>query len=214
MARRFREGAFLGGFSHGAGGIGWALLRLSAASGRPHFAEAGRRAIAYDRSLFDASTANWRDLRKDTHENAAGRTYWCHGAAGIGLGRLGTLDLIDDDATRAEIGTALTTTLRSGFRGNHCLCHGDLGNLELLSLAARHLGGPDVHQPLHRVLSNVLEDIASAGWRCGVPLGAETPGLMTGLAGIGFGLLRAARGDQVPSVLLLEPPMTPADTIG
>ena len=34
----------------------------------------------------------------------------------------------------------------------------------------------------------------------------ETPGLLSGLAGIGFGLLRAARPELVPSVLALEPP--------
>jgi lantibiotic modifying enzyme len=37
-----------------------------------------------------------------------------------------------------------------------------------------------------------------------MPLGAETPGLMTGLAGIGYGLLRLAEPERVSSVLLLE----------
>jgi lantibiotic modifying enzyme len=39
-----------------------------------------------------------------------------------------------------------------------------------------------------------------------VPLGVETPGLMTGLAGIGYQLLRLAAPDIIPSVLVLEPP--------
>jgi hypothetical protein len=34
----------------------------------------------------------------------------------------------------------------------------------------------------------------------------ESPGLMTGLAGIGYGLLRAADPECVPSVLTLSPP--------
>jgi lantibiotic modifying enzyme len=41
----------------------------------------------------------------------------------------------------------------------------------------------------------------------GVPLGVETPGLMTGLSGIGYQLLRLAAPDEVPSVLLLAPPV-------
>ena len=35
----------------------------------------------------------------------------------------------------------------------------------------------------------------------------ESPGLMTGLAGIGYGLLRLAEPTRMPSVLVLEPPM-------
>ena len=45
-------------------------------------------------------------------------------------------------------------------------------------------------------------------WRCRTPHGVETPGLLAGLAGIGYGLLRAARPDVVPCVLTLESPRT------
>jgi lantibiotic modifying enzyme len=41
---------------------------------------------------------------------------------------------------------------------------------------------------------------------CATPGGVETPGLMLGLAGIGYGLLRLADPDRVPSVLALEAP--------
>jgi len=44
------------------------------------------------------------------------------------------------------------------------------------------------------------------GLRWGLPLNVETPGLMTGLAGIGYGLLRLADPEQIPCLLLLEPP--------
>ncbi|MBW4699013.1 MAG: hypothetical protein KME03_14150 [Aphanocapsa lilacina HA4352-LM1] len=41
---------------------------------------------------------------------------------------------------------------------------------------------------------------------CGVSNGFETPGLMNGLAGIGYGLLRMAVPNYVPSILTLEAP--------
>ena len=47
------------------------------------------------------------------------------------------------------------------------------------------------------------------GWICANPVGVESPGLMTGLAGIGHELLRLAEPDRVPSVLVLEPPPGP-----
>jgi hypothetical protein len=52
----------------------------------------------------------------------------------------------------------------------------------------------------------VLVSIDRDGWRCGNPLGVESPGLMTGLAGIGYGLLRIAEPTLVPSALALQPP--------
>ena len=47
-------------------------------------------------------------------------------------------------------------------------------------------------------------DSASGSWRSGAPGAVETPGLLMGLAGIGYELLRIANPDQVPSVLALE----------
>jgi lantibiotic modifying enzyme len=52
----------------------------------------------------------------------------------------------------------------------------------------------------------LLDSIDTHGWVTGVPLGVETPGLMTGLAGIGYQLLRLAEPEKVPSVLLVAPP--------
>jgi lantibiotic modifying enzyme len=133
-------------------------------------------------------------------------TLWCHGAAGIGLARLQALRHLDDDATRAEIAVALGTTTAQGFGYNHSLCHGDLGNLELLYQAGEILQDRRWQAAAERRTALILESIERHGWRCGTPTGVESPGLMTGLAGIGYGLLRLAEPACVPSVLLLAPP--------
>jgi lantibiotic modifying enzyme len=109
---------------------------------------------------------------------------------------------------------ALATTLARGFGKNHCLCHGDLGNVELLLEAGRRLGAPEWTEKAYRIAGGVLADIASSGWRLGMPRGAEPPGLMVGLAGIGYGLLRLADPDAVPSVLLLAGPGAPGSAPG
>ena len=185
------------GFSHGAAGIAWALLRLAAACDEPRFHEAALEAIAYERTLFAPSAGNWRDLR--SLGDGFGLA-WCHGAPGIGLARLSTQSLLDDAEVRAEIEVAARTTCAHGFGGNHSLCHGDLGNLELLRAA----GAP---AEADARAGAILDDIAHRGFVCGVPRAVETPGLMTGLAGIGWGLLRAFDPARVPSVLLLDPPL-------
>ena len=95
--------------------------------------------------------------------------------------------------------------MSSGFGYNHSLCHGDLGNIELL-LQARRLGGGSVwDEESQRIAGSVLVSIEGDGWRCGNPRSVESPGLLTGLAGIGYGLLRLAESQRVPPVLLLSP---------
>jgi class II lanthipeptide synthase len=210
----------LGGFSHGTAGIAFSLLKLAASSGQERFRQTALSALAYDRSLFVPALNNWADLRvfpgrkADPKQDAEAlaepiqkaMVAWCHGAPGIGLGRLGALVQLDDARVREEIDIALRTTIEAGFAGNHSLCHGALGNLELLVMAAQVLGRPEDREALERATAVIVGSIEANGWVSGVPLGVETPGLMTGLAGIGYELLRLAEPDKVPSVLLLAPP--------
>jgi type 2 lantibiotic biosynthesis protein LanM len=201
----------LTGFSHGAAGVAWALLKLSDVTGDREFRRAATDAIRYERSLFSEELQNWPDLRSlplsVLPENAR-RNYavaWCNGAAGIGLARLASLPYLDDAAMRADINAALKTTLSKGFGSNHSLCHGDLGNIELLLQASQILSDPQWGEHLSHRTAMILDSISRNGWICGVPSSVESPGLMTGLAGIGYELLRLAEPRRVPCVLLLEP---------
>jgi type 2 lantibiotic biosynthesis protein LanM len=207
----------LTGFAHGAGGIAYALLELAALIGEERFKITAAEAIAYERSLFSPEMKNWPDLRSSAarKEGAPGfMTAWCFGAAGIGLARMHSLQHFDDDAIRWEINTALQTTLDQGFGFNHSLCHGDLGCAELLIQASERLTDSQWNSQVDRLASIILDSIAKYGWLCGTPQGVESPGLMTGLAGIGYGLLRLAEPSRVPSVLGLAPPKVKPDCSG
>jgi type 2 lantibiotic biosynthesis protein LanM len=201
----------LTGFSHGAAGIAWALLELAALTGQARFRTAALEAIAYERSLFSPQTGNWPDLRLESagegpEETAECFLAWCHGAPGIGLARVQALRHLDDPLLHEEIAAAVGTTLARGFGRNHCLCHGDMGNLEFVMQAAQVRSDKRWRAEGERWAATILESIERDGWLCAVPLGVEAPGLMTGLAGIGYGLLRLAEPAQVPSVLALETP--------
>jgi lantibiotic modifying enzyme len=204
----------LTGFSHGAAGISWALLELAAQTGEERFRTAALDGIVYERSLFSVKSGNWPDLRvpepdprQMSAEKSAFPVAWCHGAPGIGLARLRCRRLLDDPHLDAEVETALRTTMSSGFGFNHCLCHGDMGNLELLVAAAQTWPGSSWGKEAERLTAGILNTISREGWLCGNPLAVESPGLMTGLAGIGYGLLRCAEPARVPSVLSLAPPI-------
>jgi type 2 lantibiotic biosynthesis protein LanM len=204
------EEAPLAGLAHGNAGIALNLLRLTAFSGDERFRQAARDAMAYERSLFSPAHHNWPDLRSAATGSDGRPSYmvaWCHGAAGIGLARLASLNLVSDRALVSEIESALHTTLEQGFGFNHSLCHGDMGNLDALLAAAQMLPqGQQYTEYVQRIAPMLLDSIEAQGWVTGIPQGVETPGLMIGIAGIGYALLRVAAPERVPSVLLLDPP--------
>ena len=199
----------LAGLSHGAAGIALALLRLYGRTGDARFRDAAVAGMEYERSLFDAAEENWPDLRVDPDgvDGGDGRHFmlaWCHGAPGIGMARIAGLPWVDDRNVRREIDAAVRATLASGFGENHSLCHGDLGNLELLFAAARTNGDAELAERAWRIAGGIANSIRERGWVFGLPGNIETPGLMAGLAGVGYGLGRLARPDLFPDLLTLE----------
>jgi class II lanthipeptide synthase len=202
----------LTGLSHGVAGIAWALFEVWGVTGDERYKSAALKAFEYERSVFSVEEENWpdyRDLESGGVVKPEGQfmTTWCHGAPGIGLARLRVLALIDDPEIRREIEAAVRTTLRHGFGLNHSLCHGDLGNLEFLLEAGRVLGDRELLRRVEQFTAAILDSIDQYGLLCGTPKAIETPGLMTGIAGIGYELLRLAAPEQVPSILTLAAPL-------
>ena len=75
-------------------------------TGKERFRTAACAAIAYERSLFSPETGNWPDLRELKTSRQTGdddqqrfMMAWCHGAPGIGLARLCSLQHLDDVET-------------------------------------------------------------------------------------------------------------------
>lgn len=202
----------LAGFSHGASGIATALARLDNTAGRRRNVDLVHGAMRYERTTFDQRTGTWQDFRKDVPEGQT-MVAWCHGAAGIGMARADLLGYLDEAALAEDFDLAVNGVLAAGLggavitgTGNHSICHGDLGNAEALLVCAQARNDDALRRKASLIGSSLLSSLKTDGWLCGVPLGVETPGLMSGIAGMGYNLLRFARPDRVPSVLLLEPP--------
>ena len=200
----------LTGFSHGAAGIAWALDKLASLTDRKCYSEAADNAISFERALFSEKYDNWLDLRPHLfdptlpHSELDCCTLWCHGAPGIGLARIDSPNRHRDKRTQTEIEIALNTTLEKGFGLSHCLCHGDFGNWETLNATLNFDSELISKEELISASNSIYHHYMTHGTITGSPNGIEVPGLMLGLAGIGYGLLRMADPDQVPSVLLLE----------
>lgn len=178
------------GFAFGAAGVGWALLRFAAAGGDPRYATRG---MAYLHRVADV-------------DHGGGHS-WCGGGPGVGLALLDAVDVTAVPWARAVVDRAVATIVDGGPLPNHSLCHGELGRLELLGVASRTGHATAVAHGRHA--SMLLAAIERSGPRCGTPGEAASPGLLTGLAGIGHGLLRLGFPESVPSVMLLQPPRRP-----
>lgn len=200
------------GFAHGTAGVAGALAIAAELLDDDRYLRAAARAVDYERELFDERTGDWPDLR----DPAAGRALrgdragasdpvqqpvaWCHGAPGVGISRVLMADHLD---VRADIDRAVAAATRNVYGDNHSLCHGDLGRLDFLLLAGT---GGEPHPRVAYQTATVLDTADTDGWLCGLRLAGETPGLFTGLAGIGYGLLRLLDPYRVPSVLALRLP--------
>ena len=161
------------------------------------------RVLAFERSLWDERRAGWLDLRLAGDPQPLAVPSWCNGAAGILVGRLGLPRDLADALVDVEIERAIAQTVDHGLRGDHSLCHGVLGDADALLLAAQRDDRPELRATAERAAARaVAERRRDGAWRCG--WGAvEVPGLLVGLAGIGYGLLRIAEPSGLPSVLEL-----------
>jgi type 2 lantibiotic biosynthesis protein LanM len=196
----------LTGFSHGAAGIAYALLKLYEATGDNSFREAALEAEAYETSVFMPEVSNWPDLRQQPSEGGyACMTSWCHGAPGIALSRLAALPILDTPQLREDISHGLQATRLAGTQELDTVCCGTMGRIETFVVAAKELGDPAYLQEARKIGSSVLrraqqEGKYALGWK-------KAPFLASfhrGMAGIGYEFLRLAAPDSLPSLLLWE----------
>lgn len=200
----------LAGFSHGSGGISYALYKLSAVTKISNFEQYAFDSLIYERSLFNKKAENWIDLRQSDLESKDYKflTAWCHGAVGIGMSRLGILEIKKNEKTiEDEINIALRTTINYGFGNNHSLCHGDMGNIDFILKVMEIIKDKELCKQTEQFKKKIYYHIKQYGYISGLPARTlETVGLMLGISGIGYGLLRMAHPDLLPSILLLESP--------
>ncbi len=201
------------GISHGAAGIGLALLELHAATGRVDFRDAARRAFEFEDTLFEPEHGNWAD-RKRRSGRLRFETAWCHGAPGIALARLraATLDpeCRNDYLAMARVGIATTrVAIEQKLASPRCdatPCHGLGGLIEILFIAGETLDDSSCRDgALAAARALIARHSDSGDWPSGLYSGGPNPSLMLGTAGIGYTFLRLHDPNRVPSALLLVP---------
>ncbi|MEN3327102.1 MAG: hypothetical protein V7638_1909 [Acidobacteriota bacterium] len=189
----------MGGFAHGVTGIGWALTRLARATKSARHEQLAHEAFAFEEALFDEEEQNWLDLRMLEGQKTAAA--WCHGAVGIGLAHLDLDPTLTCRSTREYVRRAAAATWRLGMGWNHCACHGDLGNWELLDHAIAAREAPRDLEASYLV-DIILTSLEQDGPSCGMGRNAIAPGLLPGIGGVAYQLLRAHPEHDLPSILI------------
>jgi type 2 lantibiotic biosynthesis protein LanM len=192
------------GFAHGRAGIGFALSHWAETTGDHD----GFRATAIELLRFDWKAIDKRHSESTQFNRGDGRSAphlgWCRGRLGPALAALQVAPtaMIIRSGEDYRFRRIADEIIGLGVDGPLCMCHGALGHMEFLAAAAEHGVVSDLSSAAtwrRRLLArlNGGDWVADEGHRL------ESPGLMLGLAGTGYSLLRVAQPQRTPSVLTL-----------
>lgn len=177
------------GFSHGASGYIYSLQRLNAYD--TEHLSLNKKIIdelsLYEDTFYSRDNDNW----DKANEN---RFFWCHGKPGILLRSDKKLNDTDIIAYKEE-------ALDFEKIKNHSLCHGLLGNLDILLDAIETANTESVVQDF----LEVLQKTSDKGWVAGLDSNVDMDGMMLGMIGIGYTFLRM-HNPAIPSILTLNMP--------
>ena len=144
----------------------------------------------------------WPDLRKEAGPALSYGCQWCHGATGIGLARLGLRGLINEEDRQSDIAAAVSAARQPQHLPTDDVCCGNFGRVELLLEAASIERNDALTAEAHALASNlVARSRLTGGFRYKTGTHRQNPSFFTGVAGIGYQLLRLAGKHPVPSIL-------------
>jgi len=206
-----RDGLMQAGFAHGAAGVAYALTRVQRVAGDRRFLEPVRRARAFLRTAYAPGDANWPALVRQPDGSVARvvMNAWCHGAPGIALAVSAERAAAGDGEVCPDLETALAATAAVGLLGSDHMCCGNIGVTEIMSSVGHDLGRAELIRAAGlRARAVVARARESGGFRLqpSAPGRHAQPGFFRGTAGVGYGLLRLARPQELPPVLSFHVP--------
>jgi type 2 lantibiotic biosynthesis protein LanM len=185
----FSEERPLAGMAHGNSGYIVAYAYLLELTGDTHYYQRLQWLLDYEDSLFCPDSGNWLDLRSKGREETDINA-WCHGAAGILLSRLklGMLHEFQKDIrVERDIERCLKAFDICKPPQSLCLCHGLAGQYLILKSYLKQNPNEWAEKKTKALLKNMLD--YWSGEEGILPQERYNIALMTGIAGIGAGLL-------------------------
>ncbi|QWU15999.1 type 2 lantibiotic biosynthesis protein LanM [Paenibacillus sophorae] len=194
------------GFAHGISGIAFSLAHVYCVLPSSDIQRTIMKLVEIENRFYVGSERKWLDLRENKHALAA--NYWCHGSYGILLARAHIHALLPSfPAELLMIDRLLNDLSETEGATGHSMCHGELGNRNVLLDVHRLLQGAKLAGEAEWMQLNKTPD---RPWRTGMHPDIESLGLFTGISGIAFGMLRLL-DPEIPSILALDIPLNEVD---
>lgn len=190
------------GFSHGNAGIIYALELLNNYIQSEHIHTIIKKGLTFENQ--NKHKEKWVDLRIEDSKSDTGA--WCHGSPGILLSRLELQKSKNEwiaTQSKQDIEHAISNTFQFGFGQGKSICHGVMGNAIIVMKYGQeiqeHIWGNISKNLMYENIKNLKFD----QWKKRSEGDIQGLGLLTGLAGIAYGLLYAS--DQtLPNITTLE----------
>lgn len=163
-------------FAHGLSGIKYYFNELYKYTKKPKLIISQINKLEIDKDIL-----SYFNNSNDNHS-------WCHGSLGINLVDISVGHNIDSHTFEGILAL-----------DDYSLCHGRISLIEYLLLNSNNK-----NLNFNKEVKKILFNISMDNFKCGTPESIDTPGLMTGISGIGYELLRLVYPKIVPNILLLK----------
>lgn len=201
IAWGYSNSVLYSGFAHGSAGILANIAMLYKITKNKKLLYIISWALNFERTLYSNNAKNWFSTNEKNNISFG----WCHGVSGMLLSKLilkqsGFTDKYIDN----EINVALETTLNYSFGHNPTYCHGDLGNLAIINYASKILNDNGLRSRCTSTFNMLYKNFICENWKKGIFRGTTSIGLMVGLSGLGYSLIKNYAPDIVPEFLWFE----------
>lgn len=179
------------GLGHGCTGISMALIRLYKYIKNKDYLSFALKLLDHERDLINS-------------HNYCEEAKWCKGSTGMGIGRLDILNYYQDQTLLDEINLCIKN-ISSSMKKGDCLCHGNMGDIELLNSYFEK----NEDENIKSMINTKLIDLISMKNKLGKFSIRNIPEFMsfdlfTGISGIGYELLRLYNPESISNVLTLS----------
>lgn len=192
------------GFAHGVSGIGYALTRAYRRLRGDELESLIRGAERFIHGCFDPERGTWAE---DAGGSASSMDVWCHGAPGIAIFYDELAQVFADDVFAQRRAESQKSVVRFASFENDSICHGTLGNVDLLLTLKRRADPRLIEVGGDTTLEDVAAELTQRPLVCGNDRRHDSLSLFTGFAGGIYQLLRLERNGSLPSVSAFHGPL-------
>lgn len=187
------------GLAHGTSGIAMALALAYQQTGNAGYLSYSSDAVDYENHFYDPANG-WPDFRRALDDKREYMCGFCSGAPGIGLSRLNMLGISKnlDAVLLNDIEKAIIHSRNFTIQRWDHLCCGNAGRIDLLVSAGKKLNRVELLTEAGQLLSWMVAHKKHCGHYqlLNAEANLQAAGLFTGLAGIGYEMLRMAYAED------------------